>query len=239
MRLSAPVFQLKRSAKSLSRKENISLNLALDCIAKKEGFQSWSLLAARVSASRSSNELELLSRLTPGDLVLLGARPRQGKTMTGLKLIVTAIKDGRQGFFYTLEYTLKDVLNRLEEIDVNPATLADNFKLDTSDNICAPYIIDQLQSVPCGTVIVIDYLQLLDQKRQNPKLSTQVSELKSFACKAGLIVVLITQIDRTYDLSGKSHPDISDVRLPNPIDLTLFTKTCFLHNGEIQFQTVV
>lgn len=236
MRLSAPVFQLKRTAKLLSRKENIPLNLALDRIAKKEGFQSWSLLAARVTPNHPSNEL--LNQLSPGDFVLLGARPGQGKTMTGLKLIIEAINDGRQGFFYTLEYTVKDVLKRLEEIDVNPAALTDAFMLDTSNDINASYIIDQLESVPRGTVVVIDYLQLLDQKRQNSELATQVSELKSFTSKAGIIVVLITQIDRAYDLSEKSHPDISDVRLPNPVDLTLFNKTCFINNGEFQFKAV-
>ncbi|MEH6631464.1 MAG: DNA helicase [Halopseudomonas aestusnigri] len=236
MRLSAPIFQLKRQAKSLCRTEGISLNLALDCIAKKEGFQNWSLLAERVSSNQSTNGL--LTRLSPGDLVLLGARPGQGKTMIGLRLIVEAIKEGRQGFFYTLEYTEKDVLKRFETIGVAPTTLSGAFELDTSNNINAAYIVDKLRSAPRGSVVVIDYLQLLDQKRQNPELSIQISELKWFANKAGLIVVLISQIDRSYDLSGKSLPDISDVRLPNPVDLALFNKTCFLNNGEIQFKAV-
>jgi hypothetical protein len=34
----------------------------------------------------------------------------------------------------------------------------------------------------------------------------------------------------------KSFPDLEDVRLPNPLDLSLFTKTCFLNNGEVQFR---
>ncbi len=236
MRLSAPIFQLKRQAKLLCRTEGISLNLALDRIAKKEGFQNWSLLAARVSSNQSTNGL--LTRLSPGDLVLLGARPGQGKTMIGLRLIAEAIKEGRQGFFYTLEYTEKDVLKRSDTIGVSPTTLSGAFELDTSNNINAAYIIDKLGSAPRGSVVVIDYLQLLDQNRQNPELSIQISELKSFTNKAGLIVVLISQIDRSYALSGKSLPDISDVRLPNPVDLTLFNKTCFLNNGEIQFKAV-
>ena len=42
MALSAPIFQLKRIAKSISRTEKIPLNQALDRIAVEEGFSSWS-----------------------------------------------------------------------------------------------------------------------------------------------------------------------------------------------------
>jgi replicative DNA helicase len=85
---------------------------------------------------------------------------------------------------------------------------------------------------------VIDYLQLLDQKRENPELMAQVRALKSFARQRGLILVFISQIDRSYDPSDKRCPDISDIRLPNPLDLSLFDKTCFLHDGEVRFQSV-
>ena len=86
--------------------------------------------------------------------------------------------------------------------------------------------------------MVVDYLQLLDQKREKPELAVQVSALRSFASKAGLVIVLISQIDRSYSPSEKALPDIADVRLPNPLDLTLFTKTCFLNDGEVRFEEV-
>jgi hypothetical protein len=67
-------------------------------------------------------------------------------------------------------------------------------------------------------------------------LAAQIRALKSFARDRGLIMVFISQIDRSYDPSKKSCPDIGDVRLPNPLDLELFDKTCFLNNGEVRFQ---
>lgn len=93
-----------------------------------------------------------------------------------------------------------------------------------------------MTGAPRGTLVVVDYLQLLDQRRENADLMIQVRTLKSFARDQGLIVVFVSQIDRSYDPAARSCPDLRDVRLPNPLDLKLFDKTCFLNNGEVQFQ---
>jgi len=232
MRLSAPIYRLKRLAKSLSREEKIPLNEALDRIALKEGFNSWSLLAARTSIDTPAREL--LAQLSPGDLVLIGARPGHGKTLMSLELIAEGIKQGHQGVFFTLEYNESDVLNSLRDIGANLAILNDQFGFDNSDNINSDYIMARLETAPRGSIVVVDYLQLLDQKRENPELNLQVQALKSFARKSGMIIVIISQIDRAYDALIKPFPQLEDVRTPNSVDLTLFNKTCFLNNGEVQ-----
>ncbi|MEO1158975.1 MAG: DNA helicase, partial [Pseudomonadota bacterium] len=152
MKLSAPIHHLKRRARALSREEDIPLNKALDRIARQEGYNSWSLLAVRAAASMPSSEL--LGQLTPGDLVLLGARPGHGKTLMGLKLIVEAMKHGRRGVFFTLEYNAADVVSRLEAVGGDLAVCADLFDFDNSDAINADYIIDRLVSAQPGTVVV-------------------------------------------------------------------------------------
>lgn len=233
MKLSAPIHRLKRKAKLLSRQENIRLHEALDRIAAKEGFSSWSLLAANLSATAPVSEL--FARLSPGDLVLVGARPGQGKTLMSLELAVEAMKSGNRSVFFTLEYTEKDILDRSRAIGAELAQFGRLFEFDNSDAISADYIAKRLESAPHGMLVVIDYLQLLDQKRENSDLMAQVRKLKSFARDRGLILVFISQIDRSYDSSKKPCPDIGDVRLPNPLDLSLFNKTCFLNNGEIRF----
>jgi replicative DNA helicase len=233
MKLSAPLYHLKRKAKLLSRAENIPLHEALDRIARQEGFGGWSLLAAKAAAAAPA--AKLFARLAPGDLVLLGARPGHGKTRMVLELAVQAMKSGSRGVFFTLEYTEKDMLDRFRAIGVAREAFARLFEFDNSDEISSDYIVKRLADAPRGTLAVVDYLQLLDQKRDKPELMVQVRTLQRFARDRGLIFVFISQIDRSYDPRKKPCPDLEDVRLPNPLDLSLFTKTCFLNDGEIRF----
>lgn len=234
MKLSVPIYQLKREAKRLAREEKIPLSAALDRVAAAEGFSGWSLLAARYA--ESSPAAKLYGRLQPGELVLVGARPGQGKTLLALELAAEAAKSGGQGMFFTLEYTDKDVLDRLRAIGREPAELGDRFGFDCSDRISAAYIIEKMATAPRGTLVVVDYLQLLDQRRENPPLAEQVRALKAFAEARGLVIVFISQIDRSYDPAEKPYPDARDIRLPNPVDLELFSKSWFLNNGEISLQ---
>ncbi|TIV24023.1 MAG: DNA helicase [Mesorhizobium sp.] len=234
MRLSAPVYHLKRQARLLSRRENVPLHEALDRVAAKEGFGSWSLLAAKAAEIAPGDRL--LERLMPGDMVLVAARPGQGKTLMSLELAVAAMKQGSRAVFFTLEYMHADILDRFRDIGADPADFDHLFEFDNSDAISAGYIIERLQFAPRSTLAVIDYLQLLDQKRDNPELMVQIRALRSFARERGLVLVFISQINRSYDPARKPLPDIGDIRLPNPLDLSLFDKACFLNKGEIEFQ---
>ena len=236
MKLSAPIYRLKRVARRMARTENIPLHLALNRVAIEEGFESWSLLAARFATLTPAGRL--FARLTPGDLLLLGARPGHGKTLLSLELAVEAMKSGHRGVFFTLEETERAVLERLRAIGAEPARLARLFTLDSSDAISADHIMMTLQAAPRGTTAIVDYLQALDQKRENPPLMVQISALRRFAREKGLILIFISQIDRSYDPLAKPCPDIGDIRLPNPLDLSLFSKTCFLNNGDMRFQAM-
>lgn len=234
MKLSAPIYRLKRKAKELAHKDDIPLHLALDRIAIGEGFGTWSLLASKSAETLSAEGL--LTRLEPGDLLLIGARPGHGKTLLSLQLAVEAMKAGRRAVFFTLEYTARDLLGRFRALGVDPGQFEALFSFDDSDAISADHIMRALAEAPRGTLAIVDYLQLLDQKRGNPELGAQVSALKAFAQARGVILAFISQIDRSYDPMAKPCPDLSDVRLPNPLDLSLFSKSCFLNEGEVRFQ---
>lgn len=232
MQLSAPIYRLKHAAKVLARAERIPLHQALDLIAAREGFASWGLLASKLSMATPAQKL--FQRSAPGDLVLIGARPRQGKTKMSFELVVEALSAGNRCVFFSLEYTQTDVLERLRAASGNRTHLGQLFEFDVSDEICADYIIERLRDASRGTLAVIDYLQLLDRRRETPTLNEQVRKLRTFARARGLIFVFISQVSRSYDPSKKSCPDISDVRLSSPLELDAFTKTCFLHDGQIR-----
>ncbi len=234
MKLSAPVYHLKRNAKRLSREKGIPLHDALDRIAAGEGFARWSLLATNSAMTLSARDL--FNRLKPGELLLVGARPGHGKTLLCLELTVEAMKAGGRGVFFTLESSQRDLEKSFRAIGVDWADFRPLFEFDSSDAISADHIMTKLASAPRGTFVVVDYLQLLDQKREKPALMIQVQALRFFAQARGLMIAFISQIDRSFDPAKKPLPDLEDVRLPNPLDLGLFDKTCFLHDGEIRLR---
>lgn len=236
MKLSAPIYRLKRRARLLSRREAIPYHQALDRVAHNEGFDSWSLLASRASVYRPGKRLE--AELRHGDLVLVGARPGHGKTLLSLEIAVEAMKAGQRSVFFSLECTRDDVARYFAAVGEDPLRYTDRFDFDDSDDLCATYIVNRLQSAAPGTVVIIDYLQLLDQKRETPDLMEQVRELKAFAKDRRLVMVFVSQIRRDYDSSDRPIPSLNDIRLPNPLDLTLFDKACFLHDGALELTAI-
>ncbi|MBY5932434.1 replicative DNA helicase [Tateyamaria omphalii] len=234
MRLSSPIYTLKRQAKRLARGNGIKLHEALNQIATNEGFKDWSHLASSYSTTTPAKEI--MSRVNSGDMVLIGARPGHGKTLLGLELAALAKENSRKGYVFSLDYNDKDVWDRFEKLGLDPKEHDSSIVVDTSDAICSAYIIERLAIAPDHALVVVDYLQLLDQKRSNPPLEEQLLALKKFAIECGSVVVLISQIDRAFELSSSSMPALADIRLPNPVDLSLFDKRCFLHDGQIQIE---
>ncbi|WP_341367731.1 DNA helicase [Yoonia sp. BS5-3] len=227
MQLSAPIYLLKHQAKRLARAGNLPLHKALDQVASREGYRGWSHL----TASAQTGPAEAVMRhLTPGTLLVLAARPGHGKTLLGLKLASEAARLNRRGFVFTLDYHHRDVEGRLTDIGV---TGHNGLTVDTSDGICADHIVDQISKHTAPALVIVDYLQLLDQNRRHPHLNDQLGALRQYADQTGTIFALISQIDRSFDLSGKEIPDITDLRQPNPFETDHFDAACFLHNGRL------
>ncbi|MCL6282210.1 DNA helicase [Ruegeria sp. 2012CJ41-6] len=234
MRLSSPIYRLKRKAKILARDNDIRLYEALNQIATKEGFKDWSHLASNYSEATPAKKV--MKQLVSGDMVLIGARPGHGKTLLGLELIALAEESNRAGYVFTLDYNESDVWDRFEKLGFAPKRFNRPVVVDTSDNICADYVIERLSKSSDDALVVIDYLQLLDQRRSNPPVDEQVRALKKHATDSGAIVVMISQIDRAFELSSSGLPSIDDIRMPNPVDLSLFNKRCFVHDGEVRIE---
>ncbi len=234
MRFSAPIYRLKRQAKRLSQNNNIPLNAALDSVARSEGYRRWSHLAAQ--AKLRSPAADILSTLAQGEMLLVAARPGHGKTILALEIAIAAAAPHRPAYIFSLESNRDEIIEQIKSLAPGDTPIEQRMVIDTSDGICAAHIAETLKGTPPGSVVVIDYLQILDQRRDHPELRQQVKSLAGIAAKTRVIMILISQIDRQFDLSGKVLPGHADIRLPNPVDLSLFGKHCFLHDGRIQFQ---
>lgn len=231
MRLSAPIFRLKSQAKALAKSNGLPLHRALDQVASREGFTSWSHLAAK--HSNWAQQRGVLSQLRAGDLTLIAARPMQGKTLLGLEILSNAALDGRFSAFFSLEYTRQEVLDRIKRIGLLKEPQHELIRIDTSDEICADHVIKTLKQNSEPGVAVIDFLQLLDQNRSKPPVNDQLEDLRKFARQTGSIIAILSQIDRKFESRNKQLPALNDVRVTNPIDFSKFSSTCFLHGEHI------
>jgi replicative DNA helicase len=228
--LSASIPVLKSKARRLRRTERIPLYEALNRIAMAEGYRTWSLLVANAGTREGG---DLLERLDAGDLVLLGARPGQGKTLCALQLLISSLRCYQQGWFFSLQNDAPNINAMFEHFGENRSSY-DAFVFEHSDEIDAQYIVEKIQGAAKRTIVVVDHLQLLDQRRKAPELQQQVSDLNAFAKRAGCIVVLISQIRSAFDGKSQRLPTVEDVRLLDTLDFGIFDKLLFLQDGQLQ-----
>lgn len=173
----------------------------------------------------------ILDYVNPGDLVVLGSRPQNGKTRVAAGLIAAAkLRGNAQRHFFTLverEETIRERIEiYLDEIDISLSAV----NINCSDNICAETIMNKLKGSNLqGALIVIDYLQVLDERRINPTLQNQLESLSLFAIETGCIILFIAQLSRSVVDKPKVAPTENDIRLPNPLDLRLVNKLMFLY----------
>jgi replicative DNA helicase len=231
MKLSAPVFVLKKQAKELKKARAITQIEALDQIAQREGFSSWSLLQSQMENALPNSHRQVLGFLKSGDLVLIGGRPAMGKTSFAVGIFVQAIQEIKaKHFFFTLDLANQDLVHKMAGYDPTIGEFSRDFVLDYSDDINADYIIDKTRKeISVNSVVVIDYLQHLDHKRSNPPLQEQVKKLKDYAKEKQCTLIFLSQVHRRVESKPETRPKLEDVKLVNPLDLKLFNKALFLY----------
>jgi hypothetical protein len=120
VKLSAPIHVLKGQAQLLRKDQPISNTEALNLIAKREGYNSWSLLHSEHRDGFPAAYDGILDYFNPGDLVLIGARPSKGKTIFTIGLLVQAIqKKTAKNYCFSLSETHKNIADKMAIYDEN------------------------------------------------------------------------------------------------------------------------
>ena len=232
MLLPSPIYKLKRLARERARLQGIPRHQALDLIAQENGYTTWSLLSHHYN--QTLNPMALETRIHAGELILIGARPMQGKTSLCLKLIARALLNQNPCALFSFELSTGQLTEKLSHFGVQPEMSTPHLYFDNSDEICAEHITNKLTNAKPNTLVVIDYMQLLDQRRTNPPIQVQIEQLSLLAAQKQLKMLLISQIDKRFEDSTHTFPTKQDIRLPNPLDVELFDQLCFLHQGRIK-----
>src|SRR5262245_16093507 len=176
-----------------------------------------------------------------GDLVLLAARPRVGKTALMLSLISgAALSYGLQVAVFSLEMTTRALADRLvaahsgvplEKISktgrMSPPQLQ-AYGEARGRLAMADIVIDQTARQDMATitskarrqarvsgldVVVIDHIQLLPQGKDRYAAMTQISgDLKALARELNVVVIALSQLNRKAEERRDQSPILSDLR---------------------------
>lgn len=166
-----------------------------------------------------------MNRLTPGKLVVIGARPSVGKSLVlGCLAASVAVDQGFPVLMHTLEMTRGEVMQRLlasqarvelSRIISHDIAARDQARIETAADLMrgAPLVVDETRGLtPAGlrasirrqtprpVLVLIDYLQLMRQGGRTENRLQEVSAiarvLKEIAGEEGVAVVTGAQLNR-------------------------------------------
>ena len=186
-------------------------------------------------------DLDLVtSGFTNSDMIVVGARPSQGKTAFGLSILNNLVKSGHSVGFFSAEMSSKSIILRLMSMcsGINSRDMKGYGKMKVSMNILkmvhesypTNFMIDDTANISIQElkmkakkmkrlgvkIIVVDYLQLLTSERQHFSREQEVSfisrSLKALAKELNIPVVVLAQLNREADKRADGKPITSDLR---------------------------
>lgn len=184
---SKSLSSLKSIAKKLSKEQNITHTEALDLVAQREGFNSWSLLAQQFS-NYIINSFDLLcEEMFSGRTTLLAAGPNVGKTTLTINILLKALESGQSVCYLSSHLSEGEIKKRLLAIhaslpqiefesyphELSAEKLKDiatsikfldskNFKIKSLNEFSASEILSHIErNGKDKTLFIIDYVQAI------------------------------------------------------------------------------
>ncbi len=178
---------------------------------------------------------------SPGNLILLGARPAIGKTLTALNLVLSMATHNISSLFIELEMTSDEIMQRLNGnlLSINLKRFRDrqltddelckfqnfhmsekgeNFrKLISMPEHCKPNILEIENTIrnSKADVIFIDHITLIHGETKNNRYesTTEVVErLKTLALEIQKPIIALCQLNRAVTTREDPRPKLSDLR---------------------------
>ncbi|MDP3729538.1 MAG: replicative DNA helicase [bacterium] len=192
----------------------------------------------------------ILSGLQNSDLVVLGARPSLGKTSLALDIARNAaLREKKPVGIFSLEMSREQIVDRFISAEaqiplweLRTGRLKDDQDFELIQHALsslsdAPIFIDdtpsptilqmrsmarRLQAEHGLSLIIVDYLQLLQPRGVSDSLVQQVTEfsrgLKSMARELNVPVLALSQLSREVDKRDNKRPRLSDLRESGAIE---------------------
>jgi len=188
----------------------------------------------------------VLSGLNPTDLIIVAARPSQGKTSLAIRQMINIAKNNVPVLLFSYEMSKKQLSQRmvamesgvgLQNIRTGAVTDDDLKKIkDVYLDISSyPIYIDSNMAASIGyvastirryvtthgvRVVFVDYLQLMthDADNETKELGRITRALKMLAMELGITVVALSQLNRDVEGRDNKRPLLSDIRQSGRIE---------------------
>jgi replicative DNA helicase len=205
---------------------------------------------------------QMTSGLQVQDLVIIAARPSQGKTALALNIAQYAAKNGHVVGIFSLEMSAEQLVSRLlcseARVDAHRlrtgylnreewAKLADALRrlMETQifiDDTAAQSVMEmraksrRLKAEHGLDLLIIDYIQLMSGRGRIESRQQEVSqisrELKGLAKELKVPVIALSQLSRAPELRSEHKPQLSDLRESGSLEQDADV-VCFIYREEV------
>lgn len=205
---------------------------------------------------------QMTSGLQPQDLIIVAARPSQGKTAMALNIAQYAAKNGNVVGIFSLEMSAEQLVSRLlcseARVDAHRlrtgylnreewAKLADALRrlMETQvfiDDTAGQSVLEmraksrRLKAEHGLDLLIVDYIQLMSGRGRIESRQQEVSQisrdLKTLAKELNIPVIALSQLSRAPELRSDHEPQLSDLRESGSLEQDADV-VCFIYREEV------
>jgi len=218
----------------------------MECTSRYEKLQKYQGMTGVTTGYYKIDELTC--GFTPGDLIILAARPSMGKTAFAVNMMTKQCREDIPVGFLSLEMTRLKIHNRINAAgakidslkfrsggftsqefkslsDFMPANSYWQLHIDDSTGINQNQIRSKIQffvQEKGAQIVYIDYLQLIKSaatyKRKDLEIGDIVQDIKAMAKDFNIPIVLLSQLNRNLESRENKRPRLSDLRESGAIE---------------------